>query len=193
MRMGKKASLPARAARGRSDGIGRSSSRAAERVSDDLRHGSGPALRRRRRAAAAMLVASGSMGAVALYQFGLVKHLPDPPGSVFDSDHVDAAGEAYELGRTPDTAVALASYGVTLALIGMGAADRAQRQPWIPLLQAGKVGMDAASAAILTVEQLSKHRAFCSWCLAAAAATAAALPLSLPEAKAAFRRLRRWA
>ncbi len=148
-------------ARGRPDGIGRASSRAAERVSDDLRRGAGPALRRRRTAAAAMLGASASMGVVALYQFGLLRHLPDPPGAAFDSDRVDAPGEAYHSGRTPDTTLALASYGVTLALIGMGGEDRAHRHPWMPLLQAAKVGMDTASAALLTVEQVSKHRALC--------------------------------
>jgi uncharacterized membrane protein len=148
-------------------------------------------LRNRRRAAAAMLLASGSMGVVALYQYGLVKHLADFPGDIFDSDRVDAAGEAYYYGRTPDTALAIASYGATLALIGTGPADRAERQPWLTLLTTAKVAGDSLSAAWLTVEQLSKHRAVCSWCLVASVATAAALPLSLPEAFAARQRLKR--
>jgi uncharacterized membrane protein len=129
------------------------------------------------------------MGVVALYQYGLVKHVPDPPAGIFDSDRVDAAGEAYQHGRTPDTALALASYGVTLALIGMGSADRAREHPWIPLAQAAKVAFDAASAAFLTVEQVSKHHALCFWCLIGAGATVAALPPSVPEARAALRRL----
>ncbi len=180
----------ARTARGRSDGIGRPSSKAAERVSDALRRGSGAMVRRRRRAAGLMLAACGSMGVVALYQFGLVRHLPEPPASWLHSDRVDAAGEAYAFGLTPDTALALSNYGVTLALIGMGAEDRAERHPWMPILQAAKVALDAAGGAYLTLEQASKHRAFCFWCLMATAATAAAVPYSLPEARAALRRMR---
>lgn len=106
-----------------------------------------------------MLGASATMGVVALYQFGLLRHLPDPPGSVFASDRVDASGEAYAVGRTPDAALALISYGVTLMLIGMGDEDRAHPQPWILVVQVLKVAADVTSAAVLTVEQVSKHRA----------------------------------
>jgi hypothetical protein len=147
--------------RGRSNGIGRASSRAAEPVSDALRRGSSVMVRRRRRAAGLTLAACGSMGVVALYQFGLVRDLPDPPVRWLHSDRVDAAGEAYAVGLTPDTALALSSYGLTLALIGMGPADRAERHPWIPILQAVKLAIDAAGGAYLTAEQASKHRAFC--------------------------------
>lgn len=60
-----------------------------------------------------------------------------------------------------------------------------------PLAQAAKLALDVTGAALLTVEQGSKHRAFCFWCVAAAAATAGALPVSLPEARRAWRRVRR--
>jgi predicted lipoprotein len=79
---------------------------------------------------------------------------------------------------------------VTLALIGMGGADRARQQPLIPLLAAAKVAADGAGAAWLTAEQLTKHRALCFYCLAASAATWAAIPEALPEAREAWRTLR---
>jgi len=69
---------------------------------------------------------------------------------------VDASGEAYFYLLTPDAALALADYGVLLALIGMGAADRAQTRPMVPLLAATKLALDAAGAAHLTVEQVSR-------------------------------------
>jgi hypothetical protein len=71
--------LPARQARGRPGGIGRPSSARAETVSDDLRRGSGPLLRRRRRVFGLSLASAGSLGLVALYQMGILEHLPDPP------------------------------------------------------------------------------------------------------------------
>ena len=177
-------------ARGRSGGIGRTTSAKAERVSDDLRLGVSAQLSRRRRAAALLLGASASLGPVALYQLGIVRHLPDPPLPVFDSDLVDASGEAFHEGSTPDAAFALANYGLTIALVGMGTADRAREQPWIPLLAAAKVAADAVGALGLTVEQVSKHRALCAWCLAAAVATVAAVPAVLPEAREALGQLR---
>lgn len=181
---------PARQLRPRSGGVGRSSSPYAERVSDDLRRGASPALRDRRRTAVLMLVASGCMAAVSLYQLGLVRHLPDPPLPGFDSDRVDASGEAYRLGAAADAPLGLVSYAATLALAAMGPDERAREKPWIPLVQAAKVLVDAGAAVVLTAEQVSKHRALCSYCLLAAAATVAAVPATLPEARQAWRTLR---
>lgn len=189
-RLSPPAGPPASEVRGRSGGVGRSTSKQAERVSDDLRRRITPNLRRRRRQTALMLGAAGAMGVIVLYQTGIVRHLPDPPLPGVDSDKVDASGEAYETLKTPDAALALASYGVTLALIGMGGADRARQQPLVPLLAAAKVAGDGAGAAWLTAEQLTKHRALCFYCLAASAATWAALPAALPEAREAWRTLR---
>ena len=52
---------------------------------------------------------------------------------------------------------------------------------------AAKGGIDAVRAAKLTWKQPAEHRASCSWCLLAAGATFAAVPLVIPEARAALR------
>jgi len=44
-----------------------------------------------------------------------------------------------------------------------------------------KVGLDAALAGRLALGQWPRHKAFCSWCLLAAGASFAALPLAAPE------------
>ncbi|MGN6088862.1 MAG: vitamin K epoxide reductase family protein [Actinomycetales bacterium] len=178
--------------------IGRPSSAAAERVSSDLRRGQGRYLRDRRRATALALLATGALGVVEAYQSGLIGSVPEPRvgplRSVLDADAVDAAGEAYELLHTPDSALGIASYGLTLVLLGAGAGDRAQQTPWWPVLAGAKAVADAGNALYLFAEQLTKHRRICSWCTVAAAANVAALPLALPEARAAlpvlWRRLR---
>jgi len=170
--------------------VGRASSPAAEQVSRDLRTGTGDALRRRRRVGAMALSAMGSMGVVAAYQMGLLRHLPEPPLPVFDADDVDASGEAYQYLKTPDAALGLVSYATTLVLAGMGAAGRTEEKPWIPLALAAKVGLDAVSGLYLTAEQATKHRKFCSWCLVATALSVAMVPQVLPEARAAARHLR---
>lgn len=134
--------------------------------------------------------AIGAVGVVALYQFGAVSHVPEVPLPPFDADRVDARGEAYELGKTPDAALGIVSAGLTLALVGMGDGDRWNRRPWIPLLQAGKVLADAGGATLLFAEQVTKHRRLCSWCTLAAALNLAAVPLTWPEARAAWRSVR---
>ena len=73
----------------------------------------------------------------------------------------------------------------------MGAKNRAETRPWLPLALLAKTTADAAQAAKLTIDQWTKHKAFCFWCLLAAAATFAALPLAVPEAVEAVDHLRK--
>ncbi len=159
-------------------------------LSRQLREGGGRFLGARRRMAGLTLAASASMGLISLYQLGAIKALPDLPFDLFDANKVDASDEAYAYFATPDGVLGLANYAATLTLIAAGGRDRAAAQPWLPLALAAKVALDAVAAGKLTVDQWTKHRAFCIWCLLAAGATFANLPLALPEARAALRALR---
>ncbi len=169
-------------------GIGRSTSPEAETVSDALRRGDDPFLRLRRRSAALSLASIASLGLVAAYQNGLIRHLPEPPFPGLDADRVDASGEAYQYFKTPDAALGIASSAATLILVGMGGPDRRTKARWIPVALAAKGALDAVGGVYLTVEQATKHRKFCSWCLLAALANVAAAPQMWPEARAALRR-----
>jgi uncharacterized membrane protein len=180
----------ARSVRPTHGGVGRSTSAAAERVSDDLRRGTGDFLEHRRWVAGLSTAATAALGVVGLYQFGLLRHVPEPPLRVLDADAVDASGEAYIYLHTPDASIGMASAAATLVLAGMGARDRARSAPWIPLLLAAKTAADAVGGVFLTAEQLTKHRRICSWCTVTAIAQVAALPFALPEARAALRHLR---
>ncbi len=130
------------------------------------------------------------MGLISLYQTGVIKSLPDPPLPYFDSEKVNAGAEAYSKLPMPDAPLGLGSYAATLGLAAMGGENRAEEKPWIPLAFAAKTLVDAAQAGKLTVDQWTNHRAFCVWCLAAAACTFATVPLALPEARKALRNVR---
>ncbi len=162
-----------------------------EELSVQLRQGTGDFLKRRRSVVGLSLTAASSMGVIALYQMGIIKHLPDPPLPYIDSDKVDASAEAYSYFATPDAVLGLTSYGMTMVLAAMGGKDRATEQPWLPLALAAKVALDALQAGRLTIDQWTKHRAFCIWCLLAAGTTFASVPLVVPEARAALQQVAR--
>jgi uncharacterized membrane protein len=182
---------PAASVRPPRAGVGRGSSAAAEAVSDALRRLESRHLAGRRRVALLQTVATWALSIVGLYQFGIIRRVPEPPLPGLDADAVDASGEAYHTLRTPDSALGIASAGVTLALAGMGGADRSREQPYIPLALLAKATLDAVGGIYLTAEQLTKHRKICSWCTVSALALLASVPVAYPEARAALRQLRR--
>ena len=178
---------PAATVRPRPGGVGRTTTPAAEAVSDALRRGAGPFLDARRRIAALQTGAAATLGVVALYQFGLLRSVPEASLPGLDADAVDASGEAYAMLRTPDSTLGIASAGVSLVLAGMGGASRHEEQPWIPIALLAKSVVDAVGGAYLFAEQVTKHRRVCSWCTASAALLLATVPSALPEARAAWR------
>jgi len=155
----------------------------------ELREGSGEFLTRRRAIVALSLANVASLGLIALYQVGIIAHVPEPTLPRFDADKVNGSADAYAILEMPDAILGLGSYAVTMALAAMGPADRAQSRPWVPLALAAKVLFDTAQAGRLAVNELTKQQAFCLWCLLTAGATLATVPLAVPEARAALRAL----
>lgn len=160
-------------------------------LSKELREGSGDFIEERRSVIALSLTAIGCMGLIALYQYGIIRRLPDLPLPFMDAEKVDASEEAYSHLQMGDAVIGLGSYAATMGLAAMGGKNRAREQPWIPLALAAKATVDAAQAARLSYDQWAKHRAFCLWCLVAAGATFATLPLVMREAAVAARQLAR--
>ncbi len=157
-----------------------------ERLSQQLREGAGQYLERRRAIVGLSLISVASMSIITLYQMGLIEHLPEPPAPYLDADKVDASAEAYEKLSVPDATLGLLSYAVTIVLAAMGGTDRARSRSYLPLALLAKTLVDATQAGKLTVDQWTKHRTFCSWCVLAAIATFATVPLAVPEARAAY-------
>lgn len=156
----------------------------AEMLSEDLRHGSGPFLKRRRAIAGLSIFSCTVLGGVALFQIGVFKHLPGPPIPGFDPEQVHGSPEAYRYFGIPDAFLGMASYAGTACLAGMGPNDRAR---WIPLAMASKALLDAAMAGRLVTQEAVKFRKFSLRSLLVAAATFTSLSLALPEAIRACR------
>lgn len=160
-----------------------------DQLSAELRHGTGEFLDERRAVVSLSLFSAGIMGLIGLYQVGILRRLPEPPLPHMDTDRVNASDEAYSYFSVPDAWLGFISYGVTAALAAAGPKDRWNSAPLLPAALAAKALADTAVAGKLTVDQWTKHKAFCIWCLLSAAATAATVPLVWKEASAACRTL----
>jgi hypothetical protein len=158
-------------------------------LSWQLRQTATPYLRERRGVIGLSLLASASLSLISLYQMGILKRLPEPKLPRVDSEQVNRSEEAYRWLETPDAFLGLGSYVATMTLAAMGGPNRAEKQPWIPLALAAKVGLDAALAGFQVLTQARNLHTYCSWCLLTSAATFASIPLVLPEAGAALKRV----
>ena len=65
-----------------------------ERLSDELRHGTGDDLRRRRGVVGLALGSAAVMGLISLYQTGILRRLPEPPVPGLDAGKVNGSAEA---------------------------------------------------------------------------------------------------
>ncbi len=163
----------------------------AVELSSQLRNDTSANMKRRRGLIGLCMLATASLGVVAAYQIGILKRVPEPDLPLLDADKVDSSAEAFQQLSTPDAFIGMTSYAVTMMLAAMGGPRRAQQHPWVPLALAAKLSFDVLGAGKLAIDQWTKHKAFCSWCMLASAATFAAAPLAIPEAKEAFENIRR--
>jgi len=143
-------------------------------------------LRVRRAIIALSLVGMGAMTAVALFQTGIIKHLPDPPLKDFDSDKVNSSNTAYALG-VPDGTLSLASLAANIPIAAFGGENRAETQPLVPLAAAAKASVEAVVAGWYFYQMPTKEKKWCGYCIVGALANFGIAALSLVEAKKAWK------
>lgn len=154
----------------------------------ELQESKSEELNRRRKIIGLSLLGMAAMGAVSLFQTGIVKHLPDPPIEGFDSDKVNSSETAYALG-VPDGTVSLASLAANIPIAAFGGENRAEEQPIVPILAAGKALTEAAVAGWYFYQMPTKEKAWCGYCIAGALINVGIAWLTLPEAKRALKSL----
>ena len=163
-------------------------------LSRELREGQSPDLKRRRWVIGLSLFGAAMGQLVTLYQTGIIKSLPDPDpsgalGRLFDATAVDASDYGYKRLDTPDGALMLGTYAVTVGLAAAGGERRGDEQPLLPLAMAAKVGYDVFTNLRLAREEWAGNKRLCQYCQLASVASLASLALIVPEAVAATRRL----
>lgn len=158
-------------------------------LSHELREEQTPDLTRRRWMIGLSLLGVAAGQIVSMYQTGILKHLPDPPVDVFDSDKVDASDYAYKRLETPDAFMMIVNYGITAWLAAAGGKNRAASRPWLPIATAVKAIADTALDVQLAREEWQENKALCAYCQAATVISAATVALAVPEAIKAIRNL----
>ena len=146
----------------------------------ELRHGHSPSLRRRRWIGALAAVGLADFAIISLYQFGVIRHLPDPPGKLFDSDKVNASHKAYAMGF-PDGTAGAALHAFIMMLASAGGSRSTGRKPVLDLLLGGAVIAGAAAGAQYLFDMVRNQERACPYCIAGAAINFSMLPLVMPE------------
>jgi uncharacterized membrane protein len=151
-----------------------------EAIRHELRHGDSHSLRRRRRIAALAALGAVDFAIISLYQLGFIRHLPDPPGRIFDSDRVNSSRTAYALG-VPDGPLGLGLYALTLILAGAGGTARSGRRRILDVLLGGAVAAGAVGASKYLWDMVRHQERACPYCLVGAAVNFAMVPLAIRE------------
>ena len=103
---------------------------------------------------------------ISLYQLGVIRHLPDPPGKVFDSDKINRSKEA-QIGGIPDGVVSLLMYSTTIVLVG-GAMARVIKPGLARTLIGGVLIGQAAGGGYYLFNMATVQRKVCTYCVAGA-------------------------
>jgi uncharacterized membrane protein len=162
----------------------------ATTVRNTWREGRDPSLRRCRIIAALASAGLADFGVISLFQLGAIRHLPDPPASVFDSDRVNGSAKAYALG-VPDGTTGALLYAAQLVLAGVGGARESGRPLAASVLLAGAAAVGAASAAYYLWDMVTREKRACGYCLAGAALNFAIVPLAFRDVADHLRTRRR--
>jgi uncharacterized membrane protein len=128
--------------------------------------------------AALAAVGAVDFAIISLYQLGVIRHLPDLPGRIFDSDKVNASHKAYVLG-VPDGTLGLGLYALTLILAGAGGTSRSGRRTILDVALGGAVMAGAVGTAHYDMTRHQKRA--CPYCLVGATVNFAMLPLAIRE------------
>lgn len=155
----------------------------------ELQENNNDGLRRRRKIIGLSLLGMAAMGAVSLFQTGIIKHLPDPPIEGFDSDKVNSSDTAYGLG-VPDGTISFASLAANIPFAAFGGENRAEEMPLVPIAAATKATVEAVVALWYFYQMPTKEKAWCGYCIAGAICNVGIAALTLPEAGKALKALK---
>lgn len=157
-------------------------------IRQELLTGTSEDLQRRRRLM--ILSAAGiiDLSFIALYQSGAIKRLPELPFKSFDSNRVNAAPDAYQMGA-PDGTISTLLYAAAMVLATWGGTHKSGRRPVHDVALGGVVAANAAGAFYYLGKMIFKQHKVCPYCIAGAAINIASALIIAPVAGRSIRHL----
>lgn len=151
-------------------------------IQHELLRGHDDNINRRRKIVLLSALGLVDFALISLYQSGVIKRLPDLPFRVFDSNQINAAEDAYQLGA-PDGTISALTYASAMVLATWKGGVRAGRKPWHDVALGAAVTGNAGGALYYLGNMIFKQRKACLYCLAGAAINLASLAIVLPLLK----------
>lgn len=151
-------------------------------IRNELRHGQSPSLNRRRKIGLLSAIGLIDFAIISLYQIGVIRHLPDLPARIFDSDTVNASEKAYKM-HLPDGTTGTALYATNLMLCSFGGSNKTGRSPWLSAALGLTVAGGALGALDYLFDMTFKQKKVCLYCVTGAAVNFLMVPLAWKEIK----------
>lgn len=128
---------------------------------------------------------------ISLYQTGVIKHLPDIPHPLFDSDKVNASKDAYMFGA-PDGPISAVAYAATMVLASAGGSKKTGRAPAMDVALGATVAGNAVGAVFYMYKMIFVQKKICLYCVAGAAINIASAVIVAPTVIKSAKKLFGW-
>lgn len=142
-------------------------------VIDKIRNDSSEATGYRRQIAALSALGLLDFSLISLFQLGFIRHLPDLPGKIFDTEKVNSSEDAVLLSM-PDGVISLGSYAATI-LLATAATRYKKPSRVLDVAMGGVIVGQAFGAAQYLYKMAAVQKKICVYCVAGAAINFAAL------------------
>ncbi|HVK96434.1 MAG TPA: vitamin K epoxide reductase family protein [Flavisolibacter sp.] len=160
----------------------------ATAIRDAMRNESSEALDKRRKIIALSALGLVDFSIISLYQTGIIRHMPDIPHPLFDSDKVNASEDAYRFGA-PDGPISTVAYAVAMVLASAGGSEKAERTPVFDVALGATVGGNALGAIFYLHKMIFVQKKVCLYCVTGAAINIASAVIAAPLFLKGFKKL----
>ena len=151
-------------------------------IRQQLRQGQSASLKRRRKIALLSILGILDFIPISLYQLGIIRHMPDLPGKIFDSDKANGSKDAYVMG-VPDGPISLVLYALNIVLASVGGSRKSGRHPIFDLLLGGAILGSVIGGISYMYNMIFKQQKACIYCITGALLNLAMLRSLIPEVR----------
>jgi len=157
-------------------------------IRQELLTGTGEDLERRRKIMILSTLGLVDFAFISLYQSGAVKRMPELPIKIFDSNKVNAAPDAYQMGA-PDGTISAWLYATNMVLATAGGTEASGRKPVFDVALGGTIAANAVGAVYYLFNMAFKQKRVCPYCIVGAAINIASAIIIAPTVLKSMKKL----